>query len=174
MTEGSAGWGAEAPMDDKNVSDKLSFRYLPQVSQDLLGGRFPLGRTMRNGSREPWGAAQYGLDDSVGSVLGHGRPYGFGTDRLVKFQTGEAGLGRLPLPNETADLITACKQTADDTRCCLGRVEQDHCWLEPPLRQQGVRLVVRRLLPLLRPTRLRRRRPAKLPYAAQLVSRDQI
>eukprot|EP01045_Picozoa_sp_COSAG04_P018657 COSAG04_NODE_1742_length_5722_cov_23.916593_3_plen_120_part_00 len=76
-------------MDDKNVSDKLSFRYLPQVSQDLLGGRFPLGRTMRNGSREPWGAAQYGLDDSVGSVLGHGRPYGFGTDRLVKFQTGE-------------------------------------------------------------------------------------
>ena len=76
-------------MDDKNVSDKLAFRYLPQVSQDLLGGRFPLGRTMRNGSREPWGAAQYGLDDSVGSVLGHGRPYGFGTDRLVKFQTGE-------------------------------------------------------------------------------------
>ena len=33
------------------------------------------------------GAAQYGLDDSIGSVLGHGSPYGFGTDRLVKFQT---------------------------------------------------------------------------------------
>ena len=33
----------------------------------------------------PW--AQYGLDDSVGAVFGHGRPYGFGTDRLVEFQT---------------------------------------------------------------------------------------
>jgi hypothetical protein len=64
----------EAPMDDANVTAKLGFRYLPEVSQDLLGGRFPLGRTLRNGSRAPWGRAQYGLDDSVGSVLGHGRP----------------------------------------------------------------------------------------------------
>jgi hypothetical protein len=77
----------EAPMEDANVSQKLSFRYLPHVSQDLLGGRFPLGRTLRNHSRGPWEPERYGLDDSHGEIFGHGRPYGFGADRLVTFQT---------------------------------------------------------------------------------------
>lgn len=77
----------EAPMEDHNVSEKLEFRYLPHVSQDLLGGRFPLGRTIANGSRAPWEPERYGLDDTEGAIFGHGQPYGFGTDRLVKFQT---------------------------------------------------------------------------------------
>ena len=47
-------------MDDRSVSEKLDFRYLPHVSQDLLGGRFPLGRTISNGSRAPWEPERYG------------------------------------------------------------------------------------------------------------------
>jgi hypothetical protein len=80
----------EPPWEDANVSARMGYREegaMTQVSQDLLGGRFPLGRTLRNGSRGPWVPEQYGLDDSVGEVFGHGRPYGFGTDRLVQFQT---------------------------------------------------------------------------------------
>jgi len=47
----------EPPWEDVNVSRKMQFHesgQLPQVSQDLLGGRFPLGRTLRNGSRGSW------------------------------------------------------------------------------------------------------------------------
>eukprot|EP01052_Picozoa_sp_SAG31_P057870 SAG31_NODE_17367_length_673_cov_1.526132_2_plen_124_part_00 len=77
----------EAPMEDPNVTEALHFRYLPHVSQDLLGGRFPLGMTARNGSRVPWQPERYGLDDTVGKVFGHGQPYGFGADRLATFQT---------------------------------------------------------------------------------------
>ena len=80
----------EPPWSDANVTRKMQYRetgQLAQVSQDLLGGRFPLGRTLKNGSRGPWQPEQYGLDDEVGSVFGHGRPYGFGTDRLAEFQT---------------------------------------------------------------------------------------
>ena len=102
----------EAPMEDSVVTKKLDFRYLPHVSQDLLGGRFPLGRTIANGSRGQWCADQlahlsaqpnfcdpgqrsllcrepsrYGLDDTKGAIFGHGQPHGFGSDRLVKFQT---------------------------------------------------------------------------------------
>ena len=130
----------EPPWEDVNVSARMQYRetgQLPQVSQDLLGGRFPLGQTLKNGSRGPWVPEQYGLDDSVGAVFGHGKPYGFGTDRLVEFQTVSERI--LSLPVET-HRIYICDVSYRET--FVVALERDDCRMEYALWRQSLWLVV--------------------------------
>lgn len=53
----------EAPMEDNNVSVKLNFTYLPEVSQDLLGGRYPIGRTRDHTSNSHHNVIYRGVSD---------------------------------------------------------------------------------------------------------------